>query len=763
MQNQFNQINRNIEQEEQEINLKDYFNVIARYKWLVIGIFILVFMAVSVHTSRQPRIYKASAMILLETIASDNFLFSTPTLTKSSINNHIEILKSYPVLELAYKILQRDPNFKIMPISGLPKDENPLGYMRRRVSVESKRDTDILTVNFESTSRVEAMKASNALSEALRQQNTEFARMEFTNAREFIGEQLEEAELRLRASEEDLRLFKIEQGISILSAETMKLIEKSSDIEAELSSALTDFEVKSQTLDYLTSELIVQDDLLINVDAIITSPLLEQLRNELINNETRYIRLISKPEYTANHPELVSLKQEIDNGKKKLDGELKKMISIKAGTSDPLKYRAELTSKIAHARIDKNISESRVKSLREEVEKYNQKMSVLPDTELQLARMERSFVIDEKTYTMLIQKHEDAKIAERSKIGIIRLLEEAQLPGAPIKPNKRMNMMIAIVLGLGLGMGSALLLHALDSKIRTFDDIKKFVNLPVLGTIPYISIDDQDIDYVERMVSETDNPAEKEKLRTVQQQIEARLISHYAPKSSTSEAFRILRTNILNKKKQNESLSMVITSSGPKEGKSTILSNLAVTLAQMDVKVILVDMDLRRPMVHQIFNFEKESGMSDILYDKEVSYKDYIKKPVIRNLDIITSGYIPPNPSELLASPRMESVLSELKKAYDYVLIDAPPVIAVTDTMIIAKKVDILALVVRVELAEKNVVKRIKEIFDHIEIAISGVVINGIQPHRYYSRYEYNYYYYYYYAATDSNKKQRVPKVLRQD
>jgi tyrosine-protein kinase Etk/Wzc len=763
MQNQYNKLNQNIEQEEQEINLKDYLHVVSRYKWLVIAIFIFVFMAVSLYTSRQPRIYKSSSMILLETIASDNFLFSTPTLTKSSINNHIEILKSFPVLELAYKNLQRDANFSMMPIASLPKESNPLGYIKNRVSVESKRDTDILTVSFESTSRIEAMKAADALSEALRQQNTEFARMEFTSAREFIGEQLEEAELRLRASEEDLRLFKIEQGISILSEETRKLIEQSSDIEAELSSAMTDFEVKSQHLDYLSGELSVQDIIISDVDAILTSPLLEQLRNELVSNETRYIRLLSKPEYTANHPELVSLKEEIENGKSKLDTELKKMISIKAGTADPLQYRAQLMSKIALARIEKNIAEVRVKSLQGEVEKYNQKMSIVPDTELQLARMERSFVIDEKTYTMLIQKHEDAKIAERSKIGIIRIIEDAHLPGAPIKPNKRMNLMIAIALGLGLGIGSALLLHALDSKIRTFDDIKKFVNLPVLGTIPFISIDDNDIDYVERMISESDKPEDKEKLRTVQQQIEARLISHYAPKSSTSEAFRILRTNVLNKKKDNQPLSMVVTSSGPKEGKSTILANLAVTLAQMDARVILIDMDLRRPMVHTIFNFEKETGISDILYDKHAAFQEYIKKPVIRNLDIITSGYIPPNPSELLASARMEEFLQELRKHYDYILIDAPPVIAVTDTMIIAKKVDLLALVVRVELAEKNVVKRIKEIFDHIEIAISGVVINGIQPHRYYSRYEYNYYYYYYYAASESSKKKYVPKVLRKD
>ena len=761
--NKYSHMSNAPEPEEQEVNLKEYLHIVSRYKWLVICIFLIVFIGVSIYTARSPKIYKATSMILLENISSENFLFNTPSLTNSSINNNIEIIKSYPVMDLAFRLLERDENYKLMPISKLPKGADPLLYLKGNVDVETKRETDILIVSFESTSKIEAMKAANAISEALKEQNTEYARIEFTNAREFLSEQLEESELRLRSSEEDLRLYKIENGISMLSEETRQLIEQSSEIEAELSSALTDYQVKSQHLDYLITELSKQDSLISNVNAILSSPLLEQLRMEIVANQTRYVKLLTKPEYTPDHPELVSLKEEIENGKEKLNEELKKIVAVKSGTSDPLQYRTELTSKIAAARIEKNIAESKVTSLQEEVEKYNQQMTILPDTELQLARMERNYSIDEKTYQLLTQKYEDAKIAEKSKIGNVRVVEHARLPKSPIKPNKRMNLMIAIAMGLGLGVGTSILLHALDSKIRTYDDIKKYVNLPVLGTIPFITIDDQDIDYVEQMIVETDDDKEREKLRTVQQQIEARLISHYAPKSSTSEAFRILRTNIINKKVENEPLSVVITSSGPKEGKSTILSNLAVTLAQMNAKVLLADLDLRRPMVHTLMGFEKESGMSDVLYDKNASYKDYIKRPVVQNLDVITSGFIPPNPSELLASPRMDDLINELQADYDYILFDAPPVMAVTDTMIIAKKVNNLILVTRVELAEKSVIKRIKEIFEHIDIDITGVVINGIQPHRYYSSYEYNYYYYYYYGTSDSSKKKYIPKTLRKN
>jgi len=258
-------------------------------------------------------------------------------------------------------------------------------------------------------------------------------------------------------------------------------------------------------------------------------------------------------------------------------------------------------------------------------------------------------------------------------------VEEARVPVKPIKPNKKMNMMISIVLGLGLGIGAALLLHSLDSKIRTFDDVKKNVALPILGTIPYIHIYDSDLDQIENMIRRSKDK-EKEELLTLKHHMETKLITDYSPKSSAAEAFRILRTNIIARKKNTDSLSILITSSGPKEGKSTIHANLATALAQMDAKVILVDVDLRRPMVHTIFDFEKENGISDFLIDKSSNIENIIKNTSVPNLDIITSGYIPPNPSELLASPRMDKLLVQLKESYDYVLLDSPPVIAVTDS-----------------------------------------------------------------------------------
>jgi len=293
-----------------------------------------------------------------------------------------------------------------------------------------------------------------------------------------------------------------------------------------------------------------------------------------------------------------------------------------------------------------------------------------------------------------------------------------------------------------------MVLNSMDTKIRTLDDVERFVKVPVFGTIPYMSTsDNEDAQEVSEKSGE-----ELVVLSDAQTKVSVRLISHYAPKSPVAEAYRTLRTNVLAKKVQGP-VSIVITSSGASEGKTTTLANLAITLAQMKSTVCLVDFDLRRPMVHNVFELERNNGSSDFLGDESVNIDSIIKPSGIENLSIITSGAIPPNPSELIASDRADLMIKKLKERYDYVLFDMPPVIAVTDSMIMAKKVDMLILVIRVNYTEKGVVQRTKTMLENINITISGIVVNGIVHEKYYRGYSYYYYYYYYYYGESTKKK----------
>ncbi len=752
MQNQqLTQFAENIE--EQEIKLSDYIRIISTYKWLVVLVFLAVFFVTVIYTARADRIYKATSKVLLQEKMTNNLLFTGFSNKASSINNNIQILKSYPVIELMHQNLKRDKDYDTFPISQL-EEGSPVEYIKKNLSVDTERETDIMIINFESTSSAEAKAMANAAAHALMQQDTNYARLEFRSTREFLAEQLEDNERQLMASEEELRLFKIDHGISMLTQETEKLIEQSAELSALLSSAETELEVSKKHVAYLRGELSQQDTFLLDVNTVLTSPLLEQLKKEIVANQTQYVNLLTRLEYSPDHPELVSLNKSIESAKKRLNDEIQRISSVNTGSADPLQYRASLIDKISAAEIQLNINEAKVFSLRNAVEVYNQRMSLLPDTEIELARLERSFRINEKTYTMLIEKYEEAKIVEQSKVGSIRLVEEAIDPQNPIKPNIKMNLLIGIVLGLGLGIGLALLLHSLDSKIRNFDDVRRYVALPILGTIPIIQTSEGDFEDIEKLLK-TAKGEEKKTLEMTLQQMDSKIVSNYSPKSSPAEAFRILRTNLVAKKKEGESMCLLVTSSGPKVGKTTIHTNLATTLSQMDAKVILVDLDLRRPRIHSMFHIPKENGISDFLVDKSAKLETYIKKCSVPNLDILTSGYIPPNPSELLASGRMDEAIHILKQKYDYILFDAPPVIAVTDAMILSKKVDAMFLVVRIAQADKLVIKRAKELLENIGVDIAGAVINGIVPQSYYSSSEYHYYYYYYYGK-DQKKKNRA-------
>lgn len=221
---------------------------------------------------------------------------------------------------------------------------------------------------------------------------------------------------------------------------------------------------------------------------------------------------------------------------------------------------------------------------------------------------------------------------------------------------------------------------------------------------------------------------------------ERRLIVHEQAKSQIAEAYRTLRTNLQFSKIDGELKTMMFTSSGPGEGKSTTLANTAVALAQSGKQVILMDCDLRKPVLHKIFNKENR-GLTNILAE-EVPVDDVIQATQVENLRILTSGPIPPNPSELLGSNKMQVVMDYLKTQTDYLIIDAPPVIAVTDACVLASRVDGITLVINSGTIRPEMAQKAKELLLRANGHILGVILNRMEIE------EEDAYYYYYYGST---------------
>jgi tyrosine-protein kinase Etk/Wzc len=806
---------------EDEIKISDYLAIIYRFKFLVFFIFAIVAIGSYYYTSKQPRIYSAGGKILLEENKGGSELLMLGSMgnNKTSLNNNIQIIQSTPVMVSAAQKLVQSNNFNqfSLPSSNIAKS-SPLydryirsiaGAMKGRFEIESIRETDVLTLSYESESPAECAEAINALEIAFQEETTRYARLEFTQIREFLEERVKETKSFLENSEQQLRDFKKANQISELSPASQKLVEQAGTFEADMHTAMTDSLLKATEIQILqrkiTNQNIILNDLYIkdrdltrayqdssatlsneeqlelakaqnlfeeevdedfliagydepqasvrdtvSIDNILNNSLINNLISEIVTKERYLIVLSSKSNYQEDHPELVNLNEELSNLKRELKAKITETVRVNT-LQDPFSYRSQLIERLANVESEYEIVSSKLVGLRETVQYYQEEMDRLPDQELELSKLTRDKLFNEKIHTIITEKYEDAKIAEISQIGNVRILEVAGVPDKPIKPKKMMNYLIGVILGLGLGIGSAFLAHSLDTKLRTVEDIENQVNSPIYGTIPLIDLPSGELDELNNMISQS-SAEQRPKLQQSLTHITGQLISHYSPKSPIAESYRSLRTNII-ANKQPGSMSILVTSSEPKEGKSTTSSNLAITLAQMNNKVVIIDIDMRRPTIHTKFGLKKDNGSSDYLIDDTLLVEDVVKKSGIPNLDVVTSGFIPPNPSELLSSERMDQFIRELESIYDYVIFDSPPVIAVTDAIIMSKKVDKLLLVLRVAFTEKAVLTRANEILANVDKKVDGFIVNGIKVQKYYNRHKYYYYYYYYYYGQNEHKK----------
>lgn len=297
----------------------------------------------------------------------------------------------------------------------------------------------------------------------------------------------------------------------------------------------------------------------------------------------------------------------------------------------------------------------------------------------------------------------------------VQVIDKAQIPQNPVKPRPMLNMAIAGVLGIMAGVFLAFLLEFLDTTIKTSEDVEKHLKSAVMGTIPMFEI-------------------EQGKIMTLKD-----------PKSPVSEAFRTLRTNIQFSNIDKDVKVIMVTSSTPGEGKSTVISNLGNTMAGTDKKVLIIDCDLRKPVLHKRFKLSNMEGLTNVLMGDKVLSEVIQECEEAENLNILTSGPIPPNPAELLGSKKMKEFIKMAKEKFDIVIIDTPPVGLVTDAAVLSTRVDGVLLVTAAEQTDIEVIRRGKGALERVNANIIGIVLNKVPLT---SRTYYKYGYYQYYGKT---------------
>lgn len=435
--------------------------------------------------------------------------------------------------------------------------------------------------------------------------------------------------------------------------------------------------------------------------------------------------------------------------------------------SDPLHKKLADTEFELAALLQKYTDKHpQVMRLKERIKDLESQMNNFSKQELEYTRFAREVEVNKKLYSMLKEKLEEARITEAQKVGDVSIVNPAVMPRSPVSPQIQTSVLIGGMAGLILGIVLAFLFETLDTSIGTIEDVENSVKLPVLGVIPSIpSYPKQGKSIFTKL---------KRKIlhtrKTDAQDAYVRLIVHHKPKSPMAEAYRNLRTNL----KFNQSRGVfLISSAGPREGKTTILTNLGLAVAQKGAKTLLVSSDLRRPALAKTFGMKKEPGLNEVitgtakledalrsisdimLGDMELS--EIMKTPGIENIWILPSGHVPPNPAEVLESKELPKLIEELKKRFDAIFFDSPPALLVTDAGLLASKVDGVVLCYEIGKIARDALLRAKIQLESAGAKISGVVLNHIAPqteamtpYPYYYRYKYKYY------VQDVNQAERV-------
>jgi capsular exopolysaccharide synthesis family protein len=546
------------------------------------------------------------------------------------------------------------------------------------------------------------------------QQNLEIRFITTEKAKEWLTGQLQDLKGKVESADEDLQIFGSKHDIISLDEKENVTMQRLTELNEALTKAESDRIAKEATYRQ------IKDGNIDSLPPILESKLISDLKQAYIQLEAQYVKQLET--FKADHPEMARLKKQMEILKTRLDGEISK---IAAGIKND--YESGL---------------KRETLLRQAFEQQKKKAMEMKEKAIQYNILKREADTNRELYKGLLQRMKEAGISAGITASNIQLVDQAELPIKPHKPNKGLNLILALIVGLFLGVGLAFFFEYLDNSVKTPEDVEQLVRLPFFGLVPQISHERR-----RRMDREPSCPVE--------------LITFGHPKSMLSEAYRNIRTSILLSFSGRPPKRIAISSPNPAEGKTTTAINTAIALSQTGARVLLIEADLRKPRIHRIFEQENGMGLSNFL-SGNAELDSVIKKTEIPNLYYILSGPLPPNPSELLGSSVFKSMIESLGERFDHIILDAPPILGFADSVILSTSVDGTILVVQGGKTPRETLQRAKDALSQVNARILGVVINRVNIRRGgYDGYGYYYYRYHYYYG-EKSKHEELPHVEKE-
>lgn len=760
---------------EHGFSLHDILEVLFKHKWLILATFVVVFGAVTYYTLHQDPVYQAASTIYINKSESGGQLgtvLGARGLQNSRIANEVEILKSRRIaLRVAEKLLdvQTVPGTdQVLPVvrseDGVAEPLQVASRLQGRINARPlSREVEIVKISSSSTVPEEAALIANTYAEEFLEYNRESSRSRVSASREFLSEVTDRFNKELKTAEDELTAFLRQESVVAPDEQATQLLQQMSQLQSsqyqtqmELGMAQAEVRALEEQINEIVPGLARR---ITSGDDRVMQSLMEKIAQLEFEAEQRYAR---NPQLRADpsaDPQLVQIENELEQLRQQLDERAQRMVEgiIESGGAtgtteggSDLGALADLRRQIIQKKIQASGLRERLDMIQQQIDQTEARLSDIPRKDVIMNRLQRSLQTREQLYVTLIEKLQEARIAEQSELGYVDIVDRAILPGSPVSPKVPRNLASGAVLGLLLGLGFAFVRNALDNKVRKPEDLQRR-GFSVISVVPDMArIVKQDFKGQDRVT--IDGTA-----------YSTRLITLLNPMSPAAEGYRRMRTNIQYSRPGEELRSLLVTSANPSEGKTVTALNLAVVMAQSGKRTLFVDADLRRPNGHRYMGQSREPGLVDLLFNSAPERVAEFATDIDDYLHVLPVGREVPNPAEVLGSRKMQQYLDRWQREFDVVIVDTPPALVVSDALVLSPQCDATLLVCAAGETSWQALNQSREALGSVGSNVLGVVLNRFDPqdayggykHGYGYGYAYNYYNQYHYGQESSRSKRR--------
>jgi succinoglycan biosynthesis transport protein ExoP len=718
---------------EERSPLLHYWQVARKRKWVMLATFAIVFALSVIATLSETRLYQATSKVAIFPEVPNALGFKDAGSVsypdeeyEATLETQVAILRSDA---LAIKVIEamrlyQNPQFTAvkqpdLPPSSIGDESMPpdptqaaalLGAFHGGLNIQLVPGTRLIQVSYTHPDPRFATEVTNTLVKTFIEENFRTKYDSASQTSDWLSRELADLQLKVQTSEEKLVRYQKDHGILGVDEKENIVTEKLGELNKELTEAETDRIEKEA--DY---------KLAMNGDPgsfakdtpegrNTAGSLLDKLREREADLETQYA--MATTQFGSGYPKVTELSNQIKQVRAAIEEEKKKMQD---------KMRDEYLA----AAQRETLLESAFNQQKQEANKLN-------ESAIEYTVLKRDAETNRQLYQDLLQRLKEAGVSAGLRSSNIRIVDIARIPTMPIYPNVHRSLVLGFLMALGLAIGLAFVLETFDNTVRSLEEVSTVSTLPALGTIP-LQLADGSLHRRPLTIAGDVEPSGM-----------LSLIAFERPKSEAAEAYRALRTSILLSSFGAPPKVILVTSAMPQEGKTTISANSALVLAQRGSRVLLVDADLRRPGVHRLFGLTPREGLSSVVSGSCKVEDAILPCPEVPSLWILPAGPIPPQPTELLGSTVMRDLIAHWRNAFDHIVIDTPPCLAVTDAVLLSPEADRVILVARSGQTTKPALRRACDLLLQVNARVMGIVLNALNLQSTGG-------YYYYYSGRYSN------------